>query len=168
MKVLTPLVDLGLRSPKDDLEYAKKNGLQFESEKQTVYNVEQNLWGNNIQLRGLKDTWEEPPKDTYILTSPPEDSPAMKIILANPRGFCAGVNMAIDCVNQVLELKGPPIYVFHEIVHNKHVVESLKAKGAVFVEEVSEVPPNAVTILRATARPSPTPRWSRREASGAR
>jgi ArsR family transcriptional regulator len=55
---------------------AKKNGIKFESERRTVYNVEQNLWGNNIQLRDMKDTWEEPPKDTYILTSPPEDAPA--------------------------------------------------------------------------------------------
>jgi argininosuccinate synthase len=81
MKVLTPLVELGLRSPKDDLEYAKKTGIKFESEKQTVYNVEQNLWGNNIQLRDMKDTWEEPPKDTYILTVPPEDAPAKPVVI---------------------------------------------------------------------------------------
>ena len=47
----------------------------------------------------------------------------MKVILANPRGFCAGVNMAIDCVDEVLKVKGPPVYVYHEIVHNRHVVE---------------------------------------------
>src|ERR1700751_5915746 len=73
----------------------------------------------------------------------------MKVILAQPRGFCAGVARAIDIVERALEKFGPPVYVRHEIVHNKHVVESLKAKGAHFVEELSEVPPNAVTIFSA-------------------
>ncbi len=75
MTVLTPLVDLGLRSPQEDIEYARRNGITFESEKNTLYNIEQNLWGNNIQLRGIADTWEEAPKDTYILTVPPCDAP---------------------------------------------------------------------------------------------
>src|SRR6476646_5972195 len=74
----------------------------------------------------------------------------MKVILAQPRGFCAGVVRAIEIVERALVKYGPPVYVRHEIVHNKHVVESLKAKGAVFVEEVSEVPPNAVPVLNAT------------------
>ena len=73
----------------------------------------------------------------------------MKVILAQPRGFCAGVVRAIEIVERALEKYGPPVYVRHEIVHNKHVVESLKAKGAVFVEELSEVPPNAVTVFSA-------------------
>ena len=73
----------------------------------------------------------------------------MKVILAQPRGFCAGVVRAIEIVERALEKYGPPVYVRHEIVHNKHVVESLKAKGARFVEDVSEVPPNAVTIFSA-------------------
>src|SRR6201988_4608545 len=73
----------------------------------------------------------------------------MRVILAQPRGFCAGVVRAIDTVERALEKYGPPVYVRHEIVHNKFVVESLKAKGAVFVEELSEVPPNAVTIFSA-------------------
>ena len=73
----------------------------------------------------------------------------MKIILAQPRGFCAGVVRAIDIVEKSLEKFGAPVYVRHEIVHNKHVVESLKAKGARFVEELSEVPPNSVTIFSA-------------------
>ena len=73
----------------------------------------------------------------------------MKVILAQPRGFCAGVVRAIEIVERALEKYGPPVYVRHEIVHNKHVVESLKAKGAVFVEELSEVPPDAVTIFSA-------------------
>jgi 4-hydroxy-3-methylbut-2-enyl diphosphate reductase len=73
----------------------------------------------------------------------------MKVILAQPRGFCAGVVRAIEIVERALEKYGPPVYVRHEIVHNKHVVESLKAKGAVFVEELSEVPADAVTIFSA-------------------
>src|SRR5437764_4145900 len=73
----------------------------------------------------------------------------MRVILAQPRGFCAGVVRAIEIVERALEKYGPPVYVRHEIVHNKHVVESLKAKGARFVEDLSEVPPNAVTIFSA-------------------
>jgi 4-hydroxy-3-methylbut-2-enyl diphosphate reductase len=73
----------------------------------------------------------------------------MKVILAQPRGFCAGVVRAIEIVERALQKYGPPVYVRHEIVHNKHVVESLKAKGAHFVEDLSEVPPHAVTIFSA-------------------
>ena len=87
----------------------------------------------------------------------------MKVILAQPRGFCAGVVRAIEIVERALEKYGPPVYVRHEIVHNKHVVESLKAKGAVFVEELSEVPPNAVTIFQRARR-----RQERRARSRAR
>ena len=73
----------------------------------------------------------------------------MRVILAQPRGFCAGVVRAIEIVERALEKYGPPVYVRHEIVHNRHVVESLKAKGARFVENLSEVPPHAVTIFSA-------------------
>ena len=73
----------------------------------------------------------------------------MKVILAQPRGFCAGVVRAIEIVERALQKYGPPVYVRHEIVHNKHVVESLKAKGARFVEDLSEVPADAVTIFSA-------------------
>lgn len=73
----------------------------------------------------------------------------MKVTLANPRGFCAGVNMAIDVVDEVLRLKGPPIYVFHEIVHNKHVVDDFKSRGVTFVDEVEEVPNGAVIVYSA-------------------
>jgi 4-hydroxy-3-methylbut-2-enyl diphosphate reductase IspH len=59
----------------------------------------------------------------------------MRVILANPRGFCAGVNMAIDCLEQSLHLFGSPLYVYHEIVHNRSVVERFKAKGVTFVNE---------------------------------
>jgi 4-hydroxy-3-methylbut-2-enyl diphosphate reductase len=73
----------------------------------------------------------------------------MRVILANPRGFCAGVNMAIDVVDQVLRMKGPPIYVYHEIVHNRHVVEDFKARGVTFVDDVSEVPDGGVVVYSA-------------------
>ncbi|MGZ3411822.1 MAG: 4-hydroxy-3-methylbut-2-enyl diphosphate reductase [Xanthobacteraceae bacterium] len=73
----------------------------------------------------------------------------MRIVLAQPRGFCAGVVRAIEIVERALQKYGAPVYVRHEIVHNKHVVNSLKAKGARFVETLSEIPENAVTIFSA-------------------
>jgi 4-hydroxy-3-methylbut-2-enyl diphosphate reductase len=73
----------------------------------------------------------------------------MRILLANPRGFCAGVERAIEIVERALELHGAPIYVRHEIVHNKHVVDDLRAKGAVFVEELAEVPAGSTVIFSA-------------------
>ncbi len=73
----------------------------------------------------------------------------LKVVLAQPRGFCAGVVRAIDIVERALKKYGPPVYVRHEIVHNKYVVETLKAKGARFVESVSEIPDNAVAIFSA-------------------
>ena len=72
-----------------------------------------------------------------------------KVLLANPRGFCAGVDRAIDIVNQALKKFGPPIYVRHEVVHNKTVVEELKSKGVIFVDELSEVPQSAYVIFSA-------------------
>src|SRR5499427_952730 len=73
----------------------------------------------------------------------------MRVVLAQPRGFCAGVERAIEIVERALEKYGPPIYVRHEIVHNRHVVERLHAKGAQFVDEIDEVPPGSVTIFSA-------------------
>lgn len=73
----------------------------------------------------------------------------MKILLANPRGFCAGVDRAIDIVERALELFGAPIYVRHEVVHNRFVVDGLKEKGAVFVEELHEVPDGSTVIFSA-------------------
>jgi 4-hydroxy-3-methylbut-2-enyl diphosphate reductase len=73
----------------------------------------------------------------------------MEVMLANPRGFCAGVERAIEIVERALELHGAPIYVRHEIVHNKYVVDDLRAKGAVFVEELDEVPAGATVIFSA-------------------
>jgi 4-hydroxy-3-methylbut-2-enyl diphosphate reductase len=73
----------------------------------------------------------------------------MDVLLANPRGFCAGVERAIEIVERALELRGAPIYVRHEIVHNKYVVEDLRRKGAVFVEELDEVPRGSTVIFSA-------------------
>jgi 4-hydroxy-3-methylbut-2-en-1-yl diphosphate reductase len=73
----------------------------------------------------------------------------MQVILAEPRGFCAGVERAIEIVEQAIELYGPPVYVRHEIVHNKRVVDELQKKGARFVEELNEIPEGAVTIFSA-------------------
>lgn len=73
----------------------------------------------------------------------------IRVLLAQPRGFCAGVERAIEIVNHALEKYGPPVYVRHEIVHNKHVVEALRAKGARFVNELDEVPDGAVTVFSA-------------------
>jgi 4-hydroxy-3-methylbut-2-en-1-yl diphosphate reductase len=73
----------------------------------------------------------------------------MDIVLANPRGFCAGVDRAIEIVKRALETLGAPIYVRHEVVHNRFVVEDLKARGAVFVEELDEVPDDATVIFSA-------------------
>ena len=77
----------------------------------------------------------------------------MRVILAQPRGFCAGVVRAIDIVEKALDKYGEPVYVRHEIVHNKHVVNTLKSKGARFVEELDEVPEGAVTVFSAHGVP---------------
>ena len=77
----------------------------------------------------------------------------MEIILANPRGFCAGVDRAIEIVERALALHGAPIYVLHEVVHNKFVVEGLKAKGAIFIEDLSDVPPGSILVFSAHGVP---------------
>src|SRR6202161_3796736 len=77
----------------------------------------------------------------------------MRVILAQPRGFCAGVVPAMDAGERALEKYGEPVYVRHEIVHNRHVVETLKNKGARFVEELSEVPDGAMTVFSAHGVP---------------
>ena len=73
----------------------------------------------------------------------------MEILLANPRGFCAGVDRAIEIVERALEIHGAPIYVRHEVVHNRHVVQRLRGMGAVFVDELREVPDGAIVIFSA-------------------
>src|SRR5262245_57622602 len=83
--------------------------------------------------------------------TPAKEEPvsAMKIILANPRGFCAGVNMAIECLERALEFFGAPVYVYHEIVHNKYVVQRFRGKGTVFVESLDEVPEGSPLLYSA-------------------
>ncbi|MGH8583021.1 MAG: 4-hydroxy-3-methylbut-2-enyl diphosphate reductase, partial [Gammaproteobacteria bacterium] len=73
----------------------------------------------------------------------------MRIVLANPRGFCAGVDRAIGIVERALELYGAPVYVRHEVVHNKYVVDGLREKGAIFVDELQDVPDDSVVIFSA-------------------
>ena len=85
------------------------------------------------------------PSNTQATTKAEAPDTGLRINLANPRGFCAGVDRAIDIVNRALDIFGPPIYVRHEVVHNKTVVESLRKRGAIFVDELADVPPlNAV------------------------
>jgi len=88
---------------------------------------------------------------------PASDKPALRLLLAAPRGFCAGVDRAIDIVELALQRYGAPVYVRHEIVHNRYVVDSLKAKGAVFVEELDEVPDGAAVIFSAHGVPKAVP-----------
>src|SRR5439155_1943908 len=79
----------------------------------------------------------------------PMASAVAEIVLAGPRGFCAGVERAIDIVEVALSVCRPPVYVRREIVHNRHVVESLRAKGAIFVDELDEVPDDATVVFSA-------------------
>ena len=85
----------------------------------------------------------------YIIRSLATDHPDMQVLLAKPRGFCAGVDRAIEIVERALQIHGAPIYVRHEVVHNKFVVGDLRAKGAVFVEDLSEVPAGSTLIFSA-------------------
>src|ERR1700754_31383 len=78
-------------------------------------------------------------------TSP--DKPALQVLLCTPRGFCAGVVRAIESVERALATHGAPVYVRHEIVHNRYVVETLRAKGAVFVEELDEIPSTDAPVI---------------------
>jgi 4-hydroxy-3-methylbut-2-enyl diphosphate reductase len=86
----------------------------------------------------------------------------LTILLARPRGFCAGVERAIEIVERALDQNGPPVYVRHEIVHNRHVVEGLKAKGAVFIEELDEVPSDALVVFSAHGVPKRIPDEAKR------
>src|SRR5512135_1772054 len=73
--------------------------------------------------------------------------PTLKVLLCSPRGFCAGVVRAIESVERALAIYGAPVYVRHEIVHNRYVVDSLRAKGAIFVEELSEIPDDHAPVI---------------------
>src|SRR3984885_10256156 len=96
---------------------------------------------------GLPGAW---PRSSAVWTA---NGSVMRVILAQPRGFCAGVVRAIDIVEKALDKYGEPVYVRHEIVHNRHVVDALKSKGARFVEELDEVPEGAVTVFSAHGVP---------------
>ncbi|MEO0642756.1 MAG: 4-hydroxy-3-methylbut-2-enyl diphosphate reductase, partial [Pseudomonadota bacterium] len=89
--------------------------------------------------------------------SQPADPKPLKLLIAAPRGFCAGVDRAIEIVEKALERYGAPVYVRHEIVHNKYVVEGLKAKGAIFVRELDEVPTDAPVVFSAHGVPKSVP-----------
>jgi len=88
---------------------------------------------------------------------PTPEKPPLRLLLAAPRGFCAGVDRAIDIVELALQRYGAPVYVRHEIVHNRYVVDSLKAKGAIFVEELDEVPDGAPVVFSAHGVPKSVP-----------
>lgn len=91
------------------------------------------------------------------MTAPTPTRPPITVLLATPRGFCAGVDRAIQIVERAIEKYGAPIYVRHEIVHNRHVVERLKALGAVFVEELEECPPDRPVVFSAHGVPKAVP-----------
>lgn len=91
------------------------------------------------------------------MTEQESKKPSLKLILAAPRGFCAGVDRAINIVELALKKYGAPVYVRHEIVHNKYVVDNLKSKGAIFVEEIDKVPDNAPVIFSAHGVPKSVP-----------
>jgi 4-hydroxy-3-methylbut-2-enyl diphosphate reductase len=91
-----------------------------------------------------------------------DERPPLNLLIAAPRGFCAGVDRAIEIVEKALERYGSPVYVRHEIVHNKYVVEGLKAKGAVFVEELDEVPDDAPVVFSAHGVPKAVPAEAKR------
>src|SRR5690606_19480843 len=99
--------------------------------------------GRHRPARGSLPTW------SAVMSAFPADERGAEIVLAQPRGFCAGVDRAIDIVERALELFGAPIYVRHEIVHNRYVVNDLREKGAVFIEELDEAPEGATVIFSA-------------------
>src|SRR6185437_12772972 len=97
----------------------------------------------------LFQTPSKTPMSSTMSPHPSKEKPALKVNLATPRGFCAGVDRAIQIVERALELYGAPVYVRHEIVHNKHVVDRLKGLGAVFVKELEQCPPDRPVVFSA-------------------
>jgi 4-hydroxy-3-methylbut-2-enyl diphosphate reductase len=113
-------------------------------------------WAGQVHFPSYRQAfiWQYEPdrcKESKALPEmfPSDPMPRLNVILANPRGFCAGVTRAIDIVERALDRFGAPVYVRHEIVHNRFVVDQLRAKGAIFVDELSEVPSGATTVLSA-------------------
>ena len=111
-----------------------------------------------------------------LIDSVSDTKPPLDILLCSPRGFCAGVDRAIQIVELALKKFGPPVYVRHEIVHNRYVVDGLKAKGAVFVEELDEIPETEQPVIFSAhgvakavpeAAAAPGPRTTRRGKTGA-
>src|SRR6187551_1806195 len=98
----------------------------------------------------------------FQTSGPGQIKPPLTVLIAAPRGFCAGVDRAIEIVERALDRFGAPVYVRHEIVHNRYVVESLKAKGAVFVEELDEVPAGAPVVFSAHGVPKSVPAEAQR------
>ncbi len=109
--ILTPLIELGLRDPSEDADYARRNGIRFEGMGRSSYDVEQNLWGNNIHLRGARDTWEEAPPDAYILTTPPSEAPARAAVV------------------EIDFLRGDPVAVDGEELSPVHLIDRLNKIG---------------------------------------
>src|SRR5450830_551300 len=101
--------------------------------------------GRRTPCRGLKLAKNRRGFEDIMMNTP--EKPALKVLLCSPRGFCAGVVRAIESVERVLSVYGPPVYVRHEIVHNRYVVESLRAKGAIFVEELDEIPDTGAPVI---------------------
>ena len=97
------------------------------------------------------------PSPLSASSSDPQDKPPLALLIAAPRGFCAGVDRAIEIVERALEKYGAPVYVRHEIVHNRYVVDALREKGAVFVEELDEVPDGAPVVFSAHGVPKSVP-----------
>src|SRR4051812_24369951 len=109
--------------------------------------------------RGEPPPGGEPPRDrTSLANAAPRP---LTILLASPRGFCAGVERAIAIVKQALQRNGPPVYVRHEIVHNRYVVDELRAMGAVFVEDLDEVPEDGIVVFSAHGVPKAIPAEAR-------
>ena len=106
---------------------------------------------------GLDGTRPAACRDGATAAAGPRVRPRLAIVLASPRGFCAGVERAIQIVERALEKYGPPVYVRHEIVHNRFVVEQLMARGAIFVEELAEVPDDAPVVFSAHGVPKAVP-----------
>lgn len=148
LEVLTPLEELGLRTPADDLAYAKEHGLPCESVRDTLWNVEQNLWGNNIQLRGTSDGWEEPPKDTYIMTVPPDAAPnkPAEVVVVFERGLPVGLDgerlSAVKLIDKVSKIAGRAGVGRFDIVENR--ITGVKTR------ELYEAP--AAAVLHAAHR----------------
>ncbi len=117
---------------------------------------------SEFPVRPYQETseWESRSRAVKIISMP--DKPSLKVLLAGPRGFCAGVDRAIRVVEEALRRHGAPVYVRHEIVHNRRVVETLEAQGAIFVEELDEVPEAASVVFSAHGVPKSIPAEARR------